>query len=203
MILTTSQVQQCCPLNKSPTALTNALNKFLPAYNIKTLDEITGFVSECAHESDDFTHVIENLNYSADLLCKTWPKRFPDLATANIYARQPQKIANKVYASRMGNGDEASGDGWLYHGRGAIQLTGKDNYQAFADYKKVNISTLPAYMETIEGAIESACWYWMVHKLNISADQADVIGMTKIINGGLIGISDRQEKFNMCLTVLS
>jgi putative chitinase len=163
---------------------------------------VAGFLSQCGHESNDFTVLRENLNYSAEGLNKTFKKYFPTVESAQPYARQPEKIANKVYANRMGNGPESSGDGFKYRGRGAIQLTGHDNYKAFADAIGKTIDDTVAYCETLEGAIESACWFWKGHGLNALADAQDVLGMTRRINGGTVGLDDRQKRWDNALAAL-
>ena len=145
----------------------------------------------------------ENLNYSAEGLTKVFPRRFPALDIAQKYNRQPEKIANKIYADRMGNGPESSGDGYKYHGRGAIQLTGHDNYKAFADSVDKTIDEAVAYTETLSGAIESACWFWNTNKLNQYADSADLVTLTKRINGGTIGLDDRVKHYNHNIEVLA
>lgn len=201
MILTKSQLQQCVPGCKNADALLGALNLWLPLYKIESVTEVAAFVAQCGHESIDFNRFEENMNYSADGLRKTWPKRFLTDETANEYARKPEKIANKVYADRMGNGNEASGDGWKYHGRGAIQLTGKNSYAAFAKYKTLDIFVLPVYLLTVEGAIDSACWYWTTNELK--ALSGNIEALTKKINGGLIGLPDRKARFGACLKALN
>jgi len=194
-------VLACCP-NANIEALTTALNLILPKYKIETSNQIAAFLAQCGHESSDFTRLEENLNYSAEALRRVWPNRFPSDVISNQYARRPQLIANKVYADRMGNGNEASGDGWKYRGRGAIQLTGCNNYTAFAKYINQPVSDVVDYLSTIQGAIESACWYWTTNNLNTLADKADIIGITKKINGGAIGLKERTDKFNKCLAAL-
>jgi putative chitinase len=111
-------------------------------------------------------------------------------------------IANRVYGSRMGNGDEASGDGWRFCGRGLIQLTGRNNYQAFADSLEMDINDVPEYLATFEGAAQSACWYWETNNLNRYADANDIKGLTKAINGGYIGLEDRQKHYEHALHVM-
>jgi putative chitinase len=202
MKLTLAQLKTCCPASTNSQVLLDAINTVLPKYNIVTADEVAAFLSQCGHESVDFTRLEENLMYSADALHRTWPRRFVDDATCIAYAKHPQKIANKVYADRMGNGNEASGDGWLYHGRGAVQLTGKDNYSAFAKYKGKPLETIGAYLLTIEGAIDSACWFWTINNLNVYADKDDVEGLTRKINGGTLGLDARKAKFAICLSTL-
>ena len=201
--LTEAQVAKCAARNKTAAALTEALNKVLPKYEINTAVRIAAFMAQCGHESADFTTLKENLNYGAKGLRGTWPKRFPDDATAAKYDRKPEMIANKVYADRMGNGPEASGDGYKYRGRGAIQLTGHDNYVAFAKDIGKTVDETIVYLETLEGAIESACWFWKKNGLNAVADAKDMKLATKKINGGDLGLTERTEHFNHNLTYLA
>jgi len=174
----------------------------LEEYNLTTPKRIAAFMAQCGHESGGFVFLTENLNYSAAGLMKTFAKYFPDQATANAYARQPDKIANKVYANRMGNGDEASGDGARYKGRGLIQVTGKDNYFWFASSLEITPEAAAEYMQTFEGAAQSACWYWETTELNKLADTGDILTMTKRINGGTIGLEDRKKHYAHALHVL-
>ena len=198
-MLLADQLQKMIPTNKFVNEWVEALNNVLPEYEINTPDRIAMFVAQCGHESMDFRVLRENLNYKAEQLMKTWPKRFPTLAIANQYARQPEKIANKVYADRMGNGNEASGDGWRYCGRGLIQLTGKYNYSKFAEYAEIAVEDAPEYIETPRGAVHSACWFWYVNDCNAVADTSDMETLTKIINGGTIGLADRIKHYNHAL----
>ena len=202
MQLTHTQLVACCPTNKNIDSLLISLNTILPKYNIVTADEVCAFLAQCGHESGDFNHLEENLNYSPEALYRTWPNRFPDDATCAAYAHNPEKIANKVYASRMGNADENSGDGWLYHGRGAIQLTGHNNYAAFANYTNRDINTLPNYLITTDGAVDSACWFWVINNCNVLADNDDIEGLTRKINGGTLGLDDRLARFNTCMEAM-
>lgn len=179
-----------------------ALNQLMPDYEINTPKRVAAFIAQCAHESGGFRFLRENLNYKAESLIKVFPKYFKDMATAQAYARQPQKIANRVYANRMGNGDEASGDGWRYCGRGLIQLTGKDNYSWFAASIETPVEQVSEYLETFEGAAQSACWFWETNNLNQWADKGDIVTMTKRINGGTIGLEDRIKHYNHALHVL-
>ena len=174
----------------------------LEEYNLTTPKRIAAFMAQCGHESGGFVFLTENLNYSAAGLMKTFAKYFPDQATANAYARQPDKIANKVYANRMGNGDEASGDGARYKGRGLIQVTGKDNYFWFASSLEITPEAAAEYMQTFEGAAQSACWYWETTELNKLADTGDILTMTKRINGGTLGLEDRKKHYAHALHVL-
>ena len=137
-----------------------ALNKILPDYDITSVQRIAAFIGETYVESAGYTALHENLNYRAASLVKVWPSHFQSMEIANQYANNPEKIANRAYAGRMGNGDEASGDGWRFCGRGLIQVTGHDNYQALADSLQMDINDVPAYLQTFEGAIQSACWFW-------------------------------------------
>ena len=160
------------------------------------------FVAQVAHESGGFNFVKENLNYSAKGLRSTFGKYFHDDAVAKQYAKQPAKIANRVYANRMGNGDEASGDGYKYCGRGLIQLTGKQNYTKFAQDLGITVDETVAYLETPEGAVSSAGWFWDNNNLNSYCDKDDFIGLTKRINGGTIGLEDRKHHYELALKLL-
>lgn len=201
--LTADKVAQCLARNKNTAELFAAFEQVLPKYNITTVERVAAFLAQCGHESADFTTLKENLNYSAEGLSKVFPKRFPSVAAAQPYHRQPEKIANKIYADRMGNGPEASGDGYKFRGRGAIQLTGKENYTKFANSIGKSLDEAVAYTETLAGAIESACWFWNVNKLNDIADKKDIVTLTKRINGGTIGLEDRKKHFEHNLAVLS
>ena len=189
------------PTNKNIDIWVEAMNTILPKYDIVTPKRLAAFLAQTAHESAGFTAVRENLNYSAQALMKTWPSRF-NATTAAAYARQPEKIANKVYANRMGNGDEASGDGWRYRGRGLIQTTGKANYVKLAQHIKKTLEETIEYCETVEGAVESACFYWMSNNLNAIADTGDMTALTRRINGGVIGLADRLDKYKKTLEAL-
>jgi putative chitinase len=203
--LTLEQLQQLLPKNPYVEHWHEALAQLLPDYDINTPQRIAAFVAQCAHESGGFTALKENLNYKAVTLRKIFPKYFPDDAIANQYASLPNKqeaIANKVYASRMGNGDESSGDGYRYCGRGLIQLTGKNNYQSFADSLEMDVEDVPEYLATFEGAVQSACWFWESNNLNQWADKGDILTLTKRINGGTIGLDDRIKHYQHALHVL-
>jgi putative chitinase len=194
MELTKEQLSQLLPKNPYVDQWYEALSQLLPDYEINTPERIAAFMAQCAHESGGFTAFKENLNYKAATLRKVFPKYFTTDEIANQYASLPNKqeaIANKVYANRMGNGDEASGDGFRYCGRGLIQLTGKSNYQAFADSLEMKVEDVPEYLQTFEGAAQSACWFWESNNLNKHADAGDIKTMTKVINGGYIGLDDR------------
>ena len=202
MKLTVSQLKQMVPGITHADHWIEAFDQLLPDYEINTPKRIAAFIAQCAHESGGFRFLKENLNYKAESLMKTFPKYFSDRDTANAYAKQPAKIANRVYANRMGNGDEASGDGYKYCGRGLIQLTGKSNYSWFAASLEISPEEASAYLETFEGAAQSACWFWETNNLNVEADAGDIKKMTKKINGGYIGLEDRIKHYEHALHVL-
>ena len=199
---TEKQLAQMIPGNPYVPQWYQALCMILPEYGINTPQRVAAFVAQCAHESGNFRLLKENLNYKAESLMRVWPSRFPNMEVARQYAMQPEKIANKVYSSRMGNGDEASGDGWKYAGKGLIQLTGKDNYTWFAESIETPLEQIPEYLQTFEGAVQSACWFWEVNNLNQWADAGDILTLTKRINGGTIGLDDRIKHYNHALHVL-
>lgn len=201
MQITKEQLQQILPNNEYVGHWCDALNQILPEYGIDTPQRVAAFLAQCAHESAGFTALHENLNYKAESLMKVFHKYFPTPELAAAYAKQPEKIANRVYGNRMGNGPEESGDGYRYCGRGLIQLTGHDNYQAFADSVDMDITEVPEYLETFEGAVQSACWFWESNNLNQYADNGDILTMTKRINGGTIGLEDRIHHYKHALHV--
>ena len=201
MILKAEDLQKLFPNNKNIVVLTDALNKLLPKYEINTVERVCAFLAQCGHESNGFTVLTENLNYSAAGLLATFAKYFT-LESSAQYARQPEKIASKVYANRMGNGNESSKDGFTYRGRGAIQLTGHDNYQAFATAIGMSLADTVAYCSTTPGAIESAMWFWKKTGLNEIADKKDLVTMTKKINGGLNGFVERQAIYTKAIGII-
>jgi putative chitinase len=200
---TEEKLKKCVSKNKNIHDLYEALNTVLPKYEINTVDRVAAFLAQCGHESLDFTVLQENLNYGAKGLMGLFKKYFPNEALAKEYERKPEKIANKIYANRMGNGPESSGDGWAHRGRGAIQLTGKLNYQAFANSIGLTLDDAIHYCETMDGAIESACWFWNKNKLNAIADKNDIVLLTKKINGGTIGLEDRKKHWEHNKEVLA
>jgi putative chitinase len=205
MELTKEQLKQLLPKNPYIDNWYGALSQLLPDYEINTPQRIAAFIAQCAHESGEFTALKENLNYRAPTLRKIFSKYFPTDEIANHYASLPNKqeaIANKVYANRMGNGDEASGDGFRYCGRGLIQLTGKSNYTWFAASIGITPDEASEYLQTFEGAAQSACWFWESNNLNRFADVGDIKGLTKAINGGYIGLEDREKHYQHALHVL-
>ena len=202
MELSKDQLKQLLPKNPYIDHWHKALSQLLPDYEINTPQRIASFIAQCAHESGSFVFLTENLNYKAESLMKVFPKYFTEMSVAKAYEKKPEKIANKIYANRMGNGDEASGDGYKYRGRGLIQLTGKTNYEWFAASIEVKPEEASAYLETFEGAAQSACWFWESNNLNKEADSGDIKLMTKKINGGYIGLDDRIKHYNHMLHVL-
>lgn len=200
-ILTLSQLKQMVK-NPHIEHWHEALEQLLPEYDINTPLRVAHFIAQCAHESGNFLFIKENLNYRAESLMKTWPRLFPTIEIARQYEKQPERIANRAYGNRMGNGDEASGDGWRYCGRGLIQLTGKDNYTFFAGSLGISVEEAAEYLATFEGAAQSACWYWEQNNLNRFADANDVKGLTRAINGGYLGLEDRQRHTAHALHVL-
>ena len=194
------QLQQILPGNPYVEHWCEALNKILPDYDISTPQRVAAFLAQTAHESGGYTALHENLNYTAQSLCRVWPSHFNE-SIANDYAHNPEKIANRAYAGRMGNGDEASGDGWNFCGRGLLQVTGRNNYQAFADSLQMNVNDVPAFLQTFEGAVQSACWFWENNNLNQYADNGDFVTMTKKINGGTLGLDDRTARYQHAMQV--
>jgi len=201
MELKLEQLKQIIPKNPYVTHWHSALSKLLPDYGIDTPERMAAFLAQCAHESGGFTAIKENLNYRAASLRKTFGKYFLTDEIAAQYANKPEKIANRVYANRMGNGPEESGDGYRYCGRGLIQLTGKDNYFWFAASLQITPEEASEYMETFEGAAQSACWFWETNNLNQWADTKDILTLTKRINGGTIGLEDRKRHFEHALHI--
>ena len=200
---TEEKLKKCLSRNKNTPALFEAFSTVLPNYEITTVDRVAAFLAQCGHESLDFTVLKENLNYGAKGLMGLFKKYFPNEALAKEYERKPEKIANRIYANRMGNGPESSGDGYAHRGRGAIQLTGRLNYQAFANSIGLSLEDAIEYCETIDGAIESACWFWKKNKLNDIADKNDIVLLTKRINGGTIGLEDRKKHWEHNKEVLA
>ena len=180
-----------------------ALSSVLPAYEIDSPQRVAAFIAQCTHESGGFKRLKENLNYKAESLVRVFPKYFPSLDLAKQYAHDQEKIANRVYGGRMGNGDESSGDGFRYCGRGLIQLTGRNNYTKFSESISMAVEEVPALLETFEGAVKSACWFWKTNNLNQYADAGDILTMTKRINGGTIGLEDRIKHYNHALEIFS
>ena len=204
-MITQEQLKQLLPKNPYVSYWHKALEQLFPDYEINTPQRMAAFIAQCAHESGGFMVLTENLNYRWQSLRKIFPKYFPDDAIAQDYASRPNKqeaIANRIYASRMGNGPEESGDGYRYRGRGLIQLTGRSNYTWFAASLEISPEEASEYLTTFEGAAQSACWFWESNKLNQWADKGDILTLTKRINGGTIGLDDRIKHYEHALHVL-
>lgn len=188
--------------NKEIDAWYKACMNVLPKYKIDTPQRIAGFLAQCAHESNSFRVLEENLNYSSDALDKIFPKYFARAGRdAKEFHRKPEKIANVIYQGRMGN--TQPGDGWRFRGRGIIQLTGRDNYTAFGKTLNKDAEEVIEYVTTKQGALESAAWYWNSRNINKAADANDIMAMTKLINGGTIGLEDRKKHYEHALAVLT
>lgn len=206
MKLTIDMLAAMIPSNKNPNDWHKALVDVLPKYDIDTPERIAGFIAQCAHESADFRRLEENLNYSEKALNSVFGRYFgPGKRNAAEYARNPEKIANYVYQdefrkSKMGN--VKPGDGWRFRGRGLKQLTGRDNYTAFGKTVGMSAEEAAEYVATPKGAVESACWFWQNAKCNRYADAGDIVGLSKRINGGTIGLDDRKRRWEEALKIL-
>lgn len=201
---TVEKLAACIKKNKEPDVWFEALSEQLPKFAIVTPARVAGFVSQCQHESLDFTTLSENLNYSSSALDKLFGKYFKRAGRdAKLYHRKPEMIANVIYANRMSNGDTDSGDGWKFRGRGIVQLTGRHNYtQCSRDL--FNDDTLvddPDLVSEPEYAVLAACWFWHKNRLNDICDKGDVVLLSKRINGGTIGLADRIHHWNECIEI--
>lgn len=204
-IFTKDSLQQIMPRAKVEDIdhYLNALNSEMQAYEINTPLRAVHFIAQIAHESGSFKYRVENLNYSAQALRAVFGKYFPTEELANVYARKPEQIANRVYANRMNNGNEESGDGWKYRGRGLIQLTGKENYTKCGGALKIDLVNKPDLLaQDANAAVAAACWFWDSRKLNAYADQDDIRSVTKRINGGYNGLEDREQYLRRAKSVL-
>jgi putative chitinase len=180
-----------------------AMCEILPLWEIDTVERVAMFIAQCGHESGGFRVLSENLNYSAKALNTIFPKYFKRAGRdANEYHRQPEKIANVIYANRMDNGNTASGDGWMFRGGGILQLTGRYNYTKFAEAVEMTAEEAVDYVRTKKGALDSACWFWDTNNLNRWCDDMDIVGATKRINGGTIGLDDRKKHYLHAMDVL-
>ncbi len=191
--------------NKEADEWHQALVDILPKWNITTPDRVAAFMAECSHESVNFTVLEENLNYSWQQLRKVFPRYFPTDSLAQQYHRQPEKIANRVYddanrSSKLGN--TAPGDGWKFRGRGIIQMTGKNNYTAFAASIGKTVDQTVEYLQTKDGAVEGAAWFWNSRKINVPADAKNIDAVSKLVNGGTIGLAERRDLYNKSVKIL-
>lgn len=207
-MITLEQFSAMIPSNKEPEAWFDAALDVFEQYNINTPNRVAGFMAQCAHESGDFTTLEENLNYSEKALNSVFSRYFgKGKRNAKDYARDPKAIANYVYqdefrSKRGALGNTNAGDGWLFRGRGIKQLTGRNNYTAFAKTVGMSAEEAAEYVATPKGAIESACWFWKTNKLEKLADKGDIKGLTKKINGGTIGLPDRTRRWEEALAIL-
>ena len=215
MVLSESQIRRIMPKakNENIKAFVNAFNQYSEMFELNTKMRVAHFLGQCAHESAELNAVEENLNYSADALRRVFGKYFKTPSEAAAYARKPQQIANRVYANRMGNGSEASGDGWKYRGRGIVQLTGKQNYKAYQNsgYCNGDLLSHPEWLAQYPGALKSAMWFWKANGLNAIADSDDgskITGdkicekITRRVNGGINGLASRQYYTRIAKKVL-
>jgi putative chitinase len=201
MSVTLDQLKAIMPLTKRADEFVGPLNAAMAFIEVNTPLRQAMFLAQVAHESTQLNRLVENLNYSAAGLLATFPKYF-DKAAAKAYERQPEKIANRAYASRLGNGKEPSGDGWKYRGRGLIQVTGKANYKDCADTLNMDLVNSPAMLEMAEFAAQSAAWFWRKHSLNKLADSGDLVTCTERINGGQNGLDAREVFYEHAKAVL-
>lgn len=183
-------------LRRAPDAWLQAVVEVLDGSEIDTPEERAAFVAQLAHESAEFTRLTENLNYSAERLAQVWPSRFRDPAVAKRYAYNPERLANLVYANRLGNGPEGSGEGWRYRGRGPIQLTGKDNYARCGAAIGADLVNDPDLLFDPVTGVRSALWFWRVKRLDEKDDDGDVADESRLVNGGTHGLAERQAYYN-------
>lgn len=200
MEINVKNLQNILPTNQDITQWALLLNKYLPTVGIVSAQQISRFLAQTAHESSDYNILVENLNYSATGLLTTFPKYF-NTSTAAEYARKPERIANRVYANRMNNGPESSGDGWNFRGSGIIQITGRTNYANCSIYifSDSRLLTNPELLREPEFALRSALWFWSVNNLN---DISDMTLLTRKINGGSNGLGDRIARYDHAMSIL-
>ena len=201
MPITSQQLLQILP-NAGPVVgvFVPVLNGAMNRYQIVGTKRIAAFIAQVGHESGQLKLLVENINYSADALRKTWPARF-DVELGNAVARKPEQIANIVYGNRMGN--TAAGDGWKYRGRGLIQITGKNNYRACGEALALDLIAQPELLEKPQHAGMSAAWFWATNGLNTLADSGNIDAITQRINSGQTGAADRQALYARALKVLA
>ena len=209
-MLTPSQLTRIMPRVRDAALWSDTLNATMPTFEITSPPRIAAFLAQIAHESAELSRLVENLNYSAKGLRRTWPKRFKSDAFARRYERQPERIANYVYANRLGNGNEASGDGWRFRGRGILQITGRSNYASTGIALGLDLLADPDLLERPLAAARSAGLYWRTRGLNELADVSghsvdddeDFQTITRLINGGLAGLEDRIRYWKAAKKVL-
>lgn len=201
-MITEELIKEMFPNCADRARLVDGLNRILPDYGFTTRIRVAAFLAQTGHETMGYYKFRENMNYSAEGLCKVFPGKFPTLAKAKPYARQPERIANCVYAGKNGNGDESSGDGWRFRGAGCLHLTGRYNFNEFAKYINKSLDSTIEYIDTLDGAIESACFFWVHNDLNRFADREQFISLTKAINGGTNGLEERTKLYKIALDLL-
>jgi putative chitinase len=203
-LIDVSILRAACPERSETDVLpwVGPIQKACARFEMNTVRRVAAFIAQMAHESGLKPGREENLNYRADRLCEVWHARFPTLAAAQPYAHNPEKLANKVYANRMGNGDEASGDGWKFRGVGPLQNTGRANMEKFAAAMGMPLDQALAYAHTLEGGIMAAAWFWEENDINRLADTPGVTDETRRINGGEEGLSDRKARFDATVQAL-
>ena len=204
-MVTLDLLKHMCPKTKASVleGYLEPLNTVAEYYDMNVNPaRLAGFLAQTAHESGGYNFIKENLNYSAKGLRGTFGKYFPNDEIANQYAKKPERIANRVYGNRMSNGPEESGDGYRFCGRGLIQLTGRANYTKFAQDLNMSLEDTIAYLETPNGAVASAGWFWDNNKLNQYCDSGDFVTLTKRINGGTIGLEDRKHHYELAMHYL-
>ena len=204
-MVTLDLLKHMCPKTKSSIleGYLEPLNTVAEYYDMNVNPaRLAGFLAQTAHESGGYNFIKENLNYSAKGLRGTFGKYFPNDEIAKQYERKPERIANRVYGNRMSNGPEESGDGYRFCGRGLIQLTGRANYTKFAQDLNMSLEDTIAYLETPNGAVASAGWFWDNNKLNQYCDSGDFVTLTKRINGGTIGLEDRKHHYELAMHYL-
>jgi putative chitinase len=208
--ITEEQLRRIMPAGKVFGLWTEALNDAMARYSIDNPQRAAAFLAQVAHESSELSRLVENLNYSAKRLMQVWPKRFPTFEKAALYERNPEKLADYVYANRLGNGDEASGDGWKYRGRGLIQITGRSNYRSVGEELDLPLESEPEKLEELLTAALSAAFFWKSRGLNELADDRsddnddeDFVKISVIINGGRVGLKERKAYWEVAKGVLA
>lgn len=201
---TASKLAEALPNIKDPISWMESVNKLLPVYNITTKLRVAMFLAQTGHESGNWNILEENLFYSAEGLLKVFPKYYPTRTLAEAHAKKPTLIANHVYCNRMGNGPEASSEGYKYRGRGILQVTGKNNYTSCSTalYGDTRLIDKPELLSSKDGAIGSACWFWNRNLLNADSDKGDIVSVTKKVNGGTNGLDDRKARYAAIMKIL-
>lgn len=202
MQITVDQFKSLFKDNKKPEETTAAVNSVLSDERFDSKEKVAMFLAQCGHESAGFSVLSENLNYSSDALMKLFGKYFDSKEQANLYHRNPEKIASRIYANRMGNGSEESKEGWKYRGRGPIQITGKSNYKkaSLFLYKDERLVSDPEPVSSLDVGLKCAFWFWVENSL--FSLSSDIVKATKKINGGTIGLEHRTSLYTEALKLL-